>query len=200
GGSVTDDSLWNPGLLAFDIFNNLYIADDWLEAQGNNRIIIYNADTFPTDNEEIIFATLPAHIRANIATWQPIFDPYNKMIVGYNPYFTGMVPEFPLDDRWFPGIYNDIIAGDSVPDDHLEDYFSMGYTTAWDDDYNLYISDINRARVLIYFQPLRGVVPALTEVTPVPTPSTNTTPQDTFSPTQAGANSYGCSCISSTTD
>jgi hypothetical protein len=147
GGTVAPDTLCNPGGLATDNFGNLYVSDDSLESQGNMRLLEFNNNLFPTDNTSVIFATSASKIFPDIETWTPAFDSQNRMVTGYNPYWTSN----PLGG-WFPGVYNNPLTA-TAPDSTLSDYYSMAFTATFDSNDNLYVGDLDRARLLIYDQP-----------------------------------------------
>lgn len=154
---ATPNSMCLPGSLAFDNFNNLYVSDHSLEIQGNMRMLIFTANVIPTNNSTLITAPAASYIKPNIASWQPTFDSTNRMVVGYNPYFT---PN-PMGG-WHPGVYNNPLSNSSTPDMHLKDYFSMAVPATFDSQNNLYVGDGNRSRVLIYKQPFGGTPTATT--------------------------------------
>ncbi len=197
---ATSVTICNAGALALDRFGNFYLADHWLEAYGNNRTLIYLNGTLPTDNTSVIYNIIaPDVIVQNIAMWEPAFDSQNRMVVGFNPYWTGT--PFPIEDRWFPAVYEDIIdSGSGTPDYFLKDYHSMVFNAAFDEDDNLYITDLNRGRVLIYLAPLADNNPQLTQVTPVPSVVSDRTPNYTFHTDKAGTLTYGGDCSSSVTN
>lgn len=196
GGSPGNTTLCNPGALSLDNFGNFYISDHWLENAGNARMIIYDSGTFPTDNVTPIFETEPTKIIDGIAPWESAFDSNNNMVVGFNPFYNlGPNP----NGGWFPGIFHDQLGGDTEPDSYLNDYFSMAYAAAFDSADNLYIADLDRARVLVYLSPLTdAVAPILAEVEPVTTPTQDTTPTYVFNSNEPGTISYGGSCTSAT--
>ncbi len=196
GGSKGTTTLCYPGSLSLDNYGNFYLSDHSLEIQGNFRLLEYNAGTFPTNNSSIIYATAPSKIIDSVATWEPAFDAYNRMVVGYNAYY---VPGgSPAGFGRFPAVYYDPLASNPTPDTFLSDYYSMALGATFDSDNNLYVTDLNRGRVMIYLQPFGPPNPILTEVTPVPTPGSDTTPSYTFSTTSAGTIAYGGTCSSST--
>ncbi|MCY4653679.1 MAG: tetratricopeptide repeat protein, partial [Dehalococcoidia bacterium] len=49
------DSLCFPGALSIDRLDNLYVSDHSLEADGNHRLLIFDAGTFPTTNLPVIY-------------------------------------------------------------------------------------------------------------------------------------------------
>lgn len=154
---MTLNTLCYPGPVSLDRKGNLYVSDHALEIQGNMRLLEFNKDLFPTDNSSVIFGRDASKVFPNIATWEPAFDSQNRMVVGYNPYWS---PN-PGDHGRFPGIYNDPLSPISTaPDNFLNDYYSMAVSATFDDNDNLYVGDLNRARVLIYKQPNLSAAPA----------------------------------------
>ncbi|HEX9990046.1 MAG TPA: S-layer homology domain-containing protein [Chloroflexia bacterium] len=159
------DTLCMPGSLSFDRLGNLYVSDHSLEANGNRRLLVFNANLFPTNNSQVIFAPPASKIFPNTASWEPAFDSQNRMVVGYNPYF----PESP-GTGWFPGVYNNPLGPSTTPDALLYDYYSMAFSATFDEFDNLYIGDLDRSRVLIYHSPLSPPTSTPTAVAS-PTPS-----------------------------
>ncbi len=172
------NSLCLPGSIAFDKLGNLYVSDHSLEIQGNMRLLIFSGSLFPTNNSSVIFAPDASFIKANIATWQPAFDSQNRMVIGYNPYWTA-----DPNGGWFPGIYNNPLTNSSTPDSYLSDYNSMAVSATFDTNGNLYVGDGDRSRVLIYKQPFGAPAPTPT-ATPAPTPTPTNTPVPTPTPTR----------------
>ncbi len=150
---ATDSTLCRPGSLALDRFGNLFVSDHSLEITGNFRLLRFDNSLFPIDNTEVIYGVPASKIFPDIATWQPSFDSQNRMVVGYNPYLNYNLGANP-DGGWFPGIYNDPLSEVSfLPDSHIKDFYSTAYATAFDSNDNLYITDMNRSRLLIYKSP-----------------------------------------------
>ena len=171
------DVLCFPGALTIDRKGNLYVSDHALEINGNRRMLVFSAESTPVTNSETIFAppatkvfTRSAVGRTNLwvdpwepgtvfgehsrsywgsfsaATWEPAFDSKNRMAVGYNAY---------VGPR-FVGVYDDPLSKDALPTSYLHDFGSMPYTATFDDNDNLYVGDINRARILVYWNPFNN--------------------------------------------
>ncbi len=189
------DILCFPGALSIDRLGNLYVSDHTLEAAGNHRLLLFNAQTLPFDNPtaiygpdaDKIFATSAEGV-SNLwaygletdtrvpyrntdmlaATWEPAFDSSNRMVVGYNSYVAGR----------FVGVYDDPLGEETLPSAYLYDFSSMPYTATFDDEDNLYVGDINRGRVLVYQNPFNNIprseTATTTESVP-PTPQYKTT-------------------------
>ena len=164
------DVLCFPGALTIDRQGNLYVSDHALEVNGNRRLLVFSTESTPETNLETIFAPNAAKVfthsvvgptnlwadpfeprevfpqhrgRFSAATWEPAFDSENRMVVGYNAY---------VGPR-FVGVYDDPLGEEALPTSYLYDFGSMYYTATFDDDDNLYVGDINRARVLVYYKP-----------------------------------------------
>ncbi len=157
--AATNNTLCFPGTMSFDRNGNLFISDSSFEARGNRRLIIYAANTFPTNNTSTIFAPSdskynPLKIMTDIATWEPAFDSQNHMVIGYNP----MTINSYLDQNGggrFPGYYLNPLAATtgSNPDGFLKDYYSEPVGSTFDSNDNLYVTDHNRGKLLIYKNP-----------------------------------------------
>ena len=180
-GAVTDldfdpptaDMLCFPGALSLDRQGNLYVSDHPLEHEGNFRLLVFLKDQFSTNNSTAIYAPpaykvfdrhgLPGHnlgaghteflavidksgesgpLRAS--TFETAFDSQNTMVVGYNMYAGSR----------FVGVYDYPLGVDTEPTSYLNDFWSMPYAATFDDKDNLYVGDLNRARVLVYWNPL----------------------------------------------
>ena len=59
---ATDDTLCFPGALSIDRLGNLYVSDHSLEIEGNQRLLIFLAESIPTRNTSAIFAPDAARI------------------------------------------------------------------------------------------------------------------------------------------
>ena len=187
--NVTTTMLCFPGALSLDRFGNLYVSDHALEIDGNRRLLIFPAERLPSNNSSMLFAVgankvFEKHGRPGLslvvddyepyaiidhttrapleaATWEPAFDSMNRMVVGYNMYAGGR----------FAGVYNNPLGRSTEPDAYLHDLWSMAYAATFDNQDNLYMSDINRGRVLVYRNPFGN--PAKTDSTllqPAPLP------------------------------
>lgn len=203
GQNVTEDSLCVPSFTTIDRKGNVWVTDHSLEAQGNIRLLEFDANQFPTTTStptQVTSGVAARRIYNDIGVWEPAFDHENRLFISYNhyagpnnphpptPIFTPLpgtptvAPEFL--NRFiglFPGMYANPLAvpvlptysptrvptsmpsptpTDTIPaptpDALLADLYSMGYAATFDDFDNLYIRDINRARVMIYKQPGSG--------------------------------------------
>ena len=182
------DELCYPGALTIDRFGNLFVSDHALEIDGNLRLLVFSAESTPVTITKSIFAPPATKVfeRAAVgatnlwadpwepgaimrqherglwagfwaaATWEPAFDSTNRMVVGYNAY---------LSPR-FVGVYDDPLGPDELPNTFLYDFGSMPYTATFDDNDNLYVGDINRGRVLVYYNPFNNPPPPPTKVPP----------------------------------
>ena len=175
-GQPAADMLCFPGSLSLDRQGNLYVSDHSFEIEGNMRLLIFPKDLFPTNNSAVIYAPpaskvfnthgLPGHNlsvddtefeavidnRENAqpllaATLEAAFDSQNRMVVGYNMYAGGR----------FVGIYDDPLGPEAEPTGYLKDFWSMPYAATFDEHDNLYVGDVNRARVLVYWNPFNNV-------------------------------------------
>lgn len=171
------DMLCYPSTLALDRFDNLYVSDHALEVRGNFRLLMFKNALFPQGNAVLITALpatkiFPVESSQPGIAWMPGFDSMNHMAVGYNGYVGGR----------FIGLYEDPLGPDTGVSGYLLDFSSMPYAAVFDARDNLYVSDANRSRVLIYRNPFGNPTP---ESTPTSTPSAtaSTTPTPTLTPT-----------------
>jgi hypothetical protein len=147
--AASANTLYRPGALELDRQGHLWVSDHSLEAEGNYRLLAFNKGLFPTDNTSVIFAPSASKIFPDHPTWKPAFDSLNRMVVGYNAYVSS-----PSEGSRFPGVYNNPWGSSTTPDSFLKDYYSMAFAAAFDDQDNLYVADLNRAKVMIYKKPL----------------------------------------------
>ncbi len=189
---VALDMICFPGALSFDRSHNLFVSDHSLEIAGNQRLLMFPGDLFPTDNSSVFLAPESAkgftkhggdgdNLRVGYydpdtvmefigprpmrsATLQPAFDSANHMAVGYNMYTGGR----------FVGVYGDPLGQSSEPTGFLKDLGSMPYAATFDENDNLYVGDINRARVLVYWNPFDN--PPVESGQPSSTPTARTAP------------------------
>ena len=166
-------SLCAPGNVTLDPWGNVYVSDDSLEVDGNFRLLEFNANLFPDDWPTALFG-IPAtrvfgrngsftdpycHLFSSLYNFnlacgplQPAFTSDGQMVVGMNAY---------IGSR-FPLVYNTPLVSDQ-PDTYLNDFSSYGgYSAVFDSNNDLYIADLDRARVLVYRQPLPPVGPKVT--------------------------------------
>lgn len=163
--SPSRTSLCNPGSGQLDPQGNLYVSDHGLEVAGNFRLLRFDAALFPDSPTRAVFA-IPASrvfgtggsftetgckgdaLELCTAVWQPAFKPSGEMVVGLNPYVV----------RPFPFVYTNPLVSQHVST-FLNDYYSMSFASTFDSNHNLYVTDLNRARVLIYLDPLSSPPP-----------------------------------------
>jgi sugar lactone lactonase YvrE len=168
----SQNSLCKPGNVTLDPAGNVYVSDDSLEASGNFRLLEFDASLFPDNPASALFG-IPAtrvfgtngsftdpgcelfsiyNFLLACAPLEPAFTSDGQMVVGLNGY---------LGSR-FPLVYKTPLASDQ-PDAYLNDFSSYGgYSAVFDSNNDLYISDLDRSRVLVYRQPLPPVGPGVT--------------------------------------
>lgn len=148
--TTSTTGLCHPGAVSFDRQGNLFVSDSSLELAGSRRLMVFRSQDLPTGNSTMIYAPAAFKVFPGISTWEPSFDANNRMIVGFNP-FNDANPE----KGWFPAIYNDPLDPNSLtPNFYLNDYFSQAFATAVDAGGNIFVADLNRARVLVYKGPI----------------------------------------------
>ena len=151
----TRDSLCDPGAVVLDPHGNVWVSDHALEVKGNHRLLEYDAELFRQPATSARFGipatrvfgtggsfTGPSCQDALCGPWEPSFSVHGQMVVGLN----GVI------GSPFPLVYDDPLKSDR-PDGALNDFHSMAYAAAFDDRGNLYVADLNRDRVLVYWRP-----------------------------------------------
>ena len=164
-----------PGGLAYDRLGNLYVSDHSLEVAGNKRLLVFAAGSIPIDNQSVIYAPaatkvftslgtverryfaprweprqaidISGHVMVGtVATWEPAFDSVNRMAVGFNSY---------AGPR-FVAFFHSPLGPDTAPSGFFHDLVSMPYAATFDENDNLYVTDINYNRILIYWNPFNN--------------------------------------------
>ena len=203
-GTPSATNLNLPGSIKLDHNQNLYVADQSPESQGNTRELRYDAGTIQNLSSNTVLYGVPASgvfgtngsftssVCSGIANdvcnpWDMAFNSDDSvMVVGMNGQDSSRYPSVLLNPR----------SADQ-PIAHLNDFSSQSFCAAFDDDNNLYMGDMNWGRVLVYLKPFTGSAyntptMTLTNTPSSPTPSpTNTptftpsspTPSPTFTPT-----------------
>ncbi len=168
----SQNSLCKPGNVTLDPAGNVYVSDDSVEASGNFRLLEFDASLFPDNPSSALFG-IPAtrvfgtngsftdpgcelfsiyNFLLACAPLEPAFTSDGQMVVGLNGY---------LGSR-FPLVYKTPLTSDQ-PDTYLNDFSSYGgYSAVFDANDDLYITDLDRARVLVYRQPLPPLGPEVT--------------------------------------
>ena len=181
--SPTASSLYMPGPMRFDHHGNLYISDNSLECWGNRRLLRWSSGNIPASPTVCQFA-IPAdrvYGTGNSFTsttcvddendvcdpWEPAFTSDDSvMVVGANPYHASDVNGLVR----FPIYLTNPTQGDT-PGGHLKDFTSMPIAAEFDSSNNLYMTDEDRSRVLVYVNPF-AIGPTFT---PTPTISPTAT-------------------------
>ena len=171
---ATPDSLCQPGPLSIDHLGNLWVSDHSLENEGNWRLLEFNSSLFPTNNTSVIYAPAASKIFPSTAAWEPTFDSQNHMVVGYN-YQGPRTTDYSVS---FPGFYSNPLGASTTADGYLKDFTSNAFAATFDSSDNLYMADLNRARVLVYKNPFNTGVPS-----PSPAPTSSPSPTPLPSPT-----------------
>jgi sugar lactone lactonase YvrE len=186
GGIATLLTLNQPGAVVLDKNNNVFVTDNALENAGNGRMLEFdgtNLSALVATSSGTVTVYDPAAdrtvIAANYFPFEPAFDSNNNMVVGYNSYATHPNANHSLD--YFNNILNNV-----TPTGMFNDYFVMPYSMAFDSSNNLYVTDLNRDKVLVYQSPLADVPTPTPTATPTatPTPTPTETPTPTPTPTE----------------
>jgi hypothetical protein len=120
------------------------------------RLLEFDASLFPRNNTATIFDPSATKVFQDIATWEPAFDAQNRMVVGYNPFWTSNPRA-----GWFVGVYNAPLGTQTNADGFLNDYYSQAFAATFDSSDNLYVGDLDRGRVLVYKHPLKRTLGSL---------------------------------------
>ena len=214
-GSVTPNQYtlnW-PGSMTLDHAGNLFICDFSLETAGNWRFLEYPESQIALATQNSL-STGQIQFLSNSASYSGAAHIYGDTghlnDGGCNFAVIPDLSEYlcmPLQAAFSSGDEDMVVAGFErvpvvVPDplhnfdpgtagepawNHLNDFHSNMYSETFDNQNNLYTVDNNRARVLVYFNPLSiPSTPTLTILptfTATPTATSTTTPTATKRPT-----------------
>ncbi len=186
GGVESAYTLNLPGAVTMDHHGNIYVSDFSLESNGNARLLEYSAASVQNTTANCIFNVAASHVYAKNGNFGPV-GCYPFSLQSLSPCGPWQ-PAFRSDDmvmtvgtmgyvgsRWPVGFYNPLTQFD-VPSAYMNDFQSMGaYSEVFDSNGNLFMTDPDRSRVLIYWSPFPGTVP-----TPVPIPCTCFNPVQTY--------------------
>jgi hypothetical protein len=168
------DMLCYPGAISLDRQDNLFVSDHFLEVEGNWRLLMFTADTFPPNNSEIIYAPFAAKEFPRVTntndfphmTFESAFDSHNQMVVGLNPASGKRFVDYYLHPTDLnPQNHSDPAFAE--PNGQLIDFYGWPVAVTFDSRDNLYVYDANRGKVMIYEEPIL-YVPTPTS-TPIPT-------------------------------
>lgn len=194
-GVMSDTTLCSPGSVVLDKNNNVYVSDGSLEINGNGRLIEYD-DTNLTALVNLSGGTETVYgpsldrtiIEDGHFPFSPAFDSSNRMVVGYNSYAGYPNAKHSLDYFSNP-LLNQNSSG------IFEDYWVMPYSLVFDSNDNLYVSDINRTKVMMYDTPTQNI--AIETPTPTIAPTTAPTAVPTAAATPGSTNSASTSSAGS---
>lgn len=174
GTTMSDTTLCSPGSVVLDKNENIYVSDGSLEINGNGRLVEYDNSNLTalvnlSGGTETVYG--PSLDKTIIADghfpFSPAFDSNNRMVVGYNSY-----SGFPNSKHSLDYFSNALL--NQNPSGSFEDYWVMPYSLVFDSNDNLFVSDINRTKVMVYESPMQNIV--VETPTPEPTQEPTTTP------------------------
>lgn len=187
--TATASTLGYSGSLCLDSLGNLYVSDFYQETAGNGRLLRYDAPTIQNHSTKNVMVGIPASavfgrngdftsgsypnipsnpygnpIPAHYVLGAAVSPDDSALVVGMSSYAFG-----------FPAVFTNptlpqtvlTTSGQDWPVTYLRDYASDPYQITFDQDGNLYTTDYERPRILIYFKPFSTPLPTLT---PRPTP------------------------------
>ena len=185
-------TLYVPGAVVLDHHGDLYVSDHGLECAGNLRMLRWNASTLAAAVANLGTAvtcgipadavygtngsfTAPGCQSGNgiCGPWEPAFNANDSVMV------TGQDSQRP--GLRFPLVLTSPLSGDT-PAGTLSDFGPQSYAAEFDGQDNLYVTELNRNRILVYYQPFGPPTP-LPTLTPTPTGSYTPTPTATGTPT-----------------
>ena len=156
-GRPSRESLCHPGAVVLDPKGNVWVSDHALEVEGNHRLLEWDGRLFRGRRDSPRLSVPASRVFGTNGSFEepscqdplcgpfaPAFSARGHMVVGLN----GII------GSRFPLLYGDPLANDR-PDGALNDFHSMAYAATFDEDDNLYVADLNRDRVFIYFRPFR---------------------------------------------
>ena len=94
-----------------------------------------------------LYSSDASKIFENVQAWKPAFNSANVMIYGVNAYYDN-----------FPRIVSNILAQTGsrlMIDDLIKDFYAQAYSSYFDKNDNLYITDLNKGSLYIYLKPIK---------------------------------------------
>ncbi len=191
-----------PGSVGLDHAGNLYVNDFSLETAGNWRLLEYDESEIAQATQNSI-STGQIQFLSNSVSYTGATHVYGQngsftsscatAPPPSNPIASACMPlqaAFPSNDQamvveGFEGVPQVIPSphtnfdpnNSTLPWTHLNDFYSNMYSDTFDGQNNLYTVDNNRARLLVYYNPVPDPTPTPTgTLTPVPTPTSTITP------------------------
>ncbi len=170
-------SLYGPGNVELDKNGNLYVSDFTLESYGNWRLLRYDFATIQNNSATTPLFHIPASAvfarNGDFNTGYGLCDvppaPELNACGPFEPAFTTDNSTMVLGTMYigsqFPKIFINPAASPLVDGEasaYIKDFGSAYFCSTFDSQNNLYIGDLNRGRVLVYWQPV---------ATPIPTPT-----------------------------
>ncbi len=163
----SQNSLCKPGNVKLDPAGNVYVSDDSLEVSGNFRLLEFDSSLFPDNPSTALFGIPATRVFGTNGSFtdpnceflqdplcgplEPAFTSDGQMVVGMMGY---------IGSR-FPLVYTNPLVS-QLPDTYLNDFSSYGgYAAVFDSNDDLYIADLDRARILVYRHPLAIGTPAV---------------------------------------
>ncbi len=156
--SPSQTSLCYPASIRLDPSGNLYVSDSGGEAQGNLRLLEFDAGLFPDSPTQALFAIPASRVFGTGGSFtaracsglefcadfrEPGFTSGGQMVAGGGGYANSP----------FPSVYANPLVSQHVSA-FLNDYYSCPDSATFDASNNLYVTDGCRARVLVYLNPL----------------------------------------------
>ena len=154
-------TLNQPGAVVLDHHGDLFVSDHSLEVQGNQRLLRWNSTQFPASpascvfglSADAVYGTGGSFSTTNCAVpngvgichpWEPAFNSDDSvMVVGTNGQ---------SDSSRFPNVLQNPLSSDN-PIANLKDYGPQSYAAVFDDQDNLYETELTRSRLMIYLNP-----------------------------------------------
>ena len=167
-------SLCMPGAVTLDPQGNLYVSDGSLEVSGNLRLLEFDASLFPANPSTAVFGIGASRVFGRNGSFTEPNCQLFSSLYNFNLACGPLQPAFTSDGQMvlgligyvgsrFPLVYTNPLVSDQVST-YLNDFSSYGgYSAVFDSNDDLYINDLDRARVLVYRHPLTtGGAPAAT--------------------------------------
>jgi DNA-binding beta-propeller fold protein YncE len=187
-------TLGDPGFVTLDHHGNLYVSDFGSETTGNGRLLRFDASTIQNNSTTTPRFGIPAsavfgrngnfntgsypNIPSNPHSSNPNLSANYPLGVAFSPDDSVMVMGKSGYAGPFPVVFTNPTLPQSVltatgqdwPVTYLQDYGSDPFSATSDSQGNFYLTDWERSRLLIYYQPFATPFPTLT---PSPTPVTS---------------------------
>lgn len=146
---LNDPAPCAPGAITKDRKGNIVLSDYYIENEGTGTLYFFSSDKFPLNGQLKVLSVSDAFKKFDdLKGWLPAFGPKNEMVLGFAA-FTGK--------QGTAEAYKDPTEGTTLEKiDVFPEHFAQVFSPIFDSQNNLWLTDMNRGRVLAYVDPFKS--------------------------------------------